>query len=300
MQKRWYKKSESLYFDVDLNALSIHINIKGEANHKSVICDYFGRTLNNHTGIGLINHFNGYCNIDADETRQFIELNIKKEYLYSLLPQSKLSKEIFKFFDSNKTIKNISTKKTNFKTKTLAEEIFNSPYANSLDKLYIEAKTLDLIYTEFNTLFKEKENTKNIIKLSSADKEAIYHAKELLSNQIHNPPTIAQLAKSVAINELKLKTGFHRYFNETPYNISLEYRLQEAKKLLETSEYNINEIALKVGYKYVQSFSNAFLKRFGVRPKDLMKSRKYYYWFFSCSFFQYLALLILFSLISFH
>ena len=53
--------------------------------------------------------------------------------------------------------------------------------------------------------------------------------------------------------------------------------MQEAKKLLEQSEYDINEIALKTGYKYSYNFSNAFIKRFGIRPKDLMKNRKYYY-----------------------
>ncbi len=51
----------------------------------------------------------------------------------------------------------------------------------------------------------------------------------------------------------------------------------EAKRLLELSEYNINEIALKVGYRHSCNFTTAFLKRFGVRPKDVMKSRKYYY-----------------------
>ena len=266
-----------IYFKGDLDSLSLSISLSGTSNHKSLVCDYCGEIMSNHTYLDIINHYEGHCNINADIIKQFISLDIKKDYLHTLLPQNSLSEDIFNFFEGKKSGKNISAKKTNFKTQTLAKEILNSPYNSSLDKLYIEAKALELIYTEFSTLFKEKETTKNIIKLSSQDKEAIYHAKELLSKQIHNPPTIAQLAKSVAINELKLKTGFHKYFNETPYNISLEYRLQEAKKLLKKSDMNINEIALKVGYKYVQSFSNAFVKRFGIRPKELMKSRKYYY-----------------------
>ena len=269
-------KSEPLYCKEDMSALGIHINIKGKANFQSVVCEYCGEALDGHTGIGLVNHYEGYCNIDADPNRQFIEICIKKDLLDSLLPETKLSKEIFKFFETTKTGKDISIKKTNFKTQALAKDIFNSPYTSGLDKLYMEAKTLELIHTELNNLFKEDKKTP-VVKLSSKDKEAIYYAKEILSERMDNPPSIVELSKSVAINELKLKTGFHKFFNETPYNISLEYRLQEAKKLLETSEYNVNEIALKVGYKYVQSFSNAFIKRFGIRPKDVMKSRKYYY-----------------------
>ena len=270
-------KSKPLYCKENMNALGIHINIRGKANFQSLVCEYCGETSNGQTGIGLVNQYEGYCNIDADPNRQFIEICIKKDLLHELLPQTDLSKQIFKFFETTKTGKDISVKKTNFKTQALAKEIFNSPYTTELDKLYMEAKTLELIHTELAILFKERDNKTNIIKLSSKDKEAIYYAKEILSKRIDNPPSIAELSKSVAINELKLKTGFHKFFNETPYNISLEYRLQEAKKLLETSEYNINEIALKVGYKYVQSFSNAFYKKFGVRPKELMKSRKYYY-----------------------
>ncbi len=86
-----------------------------------------------------------------------------------------------------------------------------------------------------------------------------------------------ELARIVAINDLKLKVGFHKFFNETPYSVSVEGRLQESKKLLDSSELNINEISELVGYKYASNFTQAFLKKFGVLPKDLMKSRKYYY-----------------------
>ena len=57
----------------------------------------------------------------------------------------------------------------------------------------------------------------------------------------------------------------------------LEHKMIHAKQLLETSEFSILEIANFVGYKYQQSFSNAFFQFFGLRPKDVMKSRNYYY-----------------------
>ncbi len=98
---------------------------------------------------------------------------------------------------------------------------------------------------------------KQPVKLSTQDKEAIYQAL----------PSIKELCKIVAINELKLKTGFRQFFNETPYGTSVEYRLQEAKKLLIASELNINEISKKVGYKYAQNFTKAFGDRFGMPPK---------------------------------
>lgn len=53
--------------------------------------------------------------------------------------------------------------------------------------------------------------------------------------------------------------------------------MQEARALLETSDYNINEIASIVGYKQASSFSKAFLKKYNILPKEIMKKRSYYY-----------------------
>jgi len=267
---------EPLYCKEDIDSLVLNVNIKGESKHKSLICEYCARSKSNHTSIDIINHYEGLYNIDSDENKQFLSLFIKKNYLYDLLPKNKLSEEVFEFFQSSKTGKSISNKKTNFKTQTLVREIFNSPYENTLDKLFMEAKALELIHTEFNSIFYEKQISPNI-KFSKQDEEAIYYAREILKNSLSNPPSIKELSRMVAINELKLKVGFRTFFNQTPYNISLENRLQEAKHLLDTSEMNIGEIAKYIGYKYTASFTKAFIKRFGIPPKELMKSRKYYY-----------------------
>jgi len=271
-------KAEPFYAKEDVDSLLLGVNFKGNHKHKSLVCEYCGEKKCNHTYIELNNRFEGICNVDADKYKQFLSLWIKKDYLQTLLPKSKFSEDIIEFFLSNKSGKNLSAKKTNFKTQTLAKEIFNSPYDSALDKLYVEIKALEIIHTEFSTLFYEKENTKNIIKLSNQDKEAIHYAKEILLNNLSNPPSIKELSRMVAINELKLKVGFNRLFNQTPYSVSLEYRLQEAKKLLtQTNDLNISEIAKLVGYKYASNFTQAFYKRFGIKPKELMKSRKYYY-----------------------
>ncbi len=94
---------------------------------------------------------------------------------------------------------------------------------------------------------------------------------------MENPPSISELAKLVKLNEFKLKYGFKSFYNTTPYTLLFDYRMEKAKELLETSEYNINEISTIVGYKQSSNFTKAFCKKYGVLPKDIMKSRKYYY-----------------------
>jgi len=81
----------------------------------------------------------------------------------------------------------------------------------------------------------------------------------------------------VRVNDFKLKKGFKEVFQTTPYNLLLDYRLEYAKKLLAESDLSVGEISQKIGYKYTASFSAAFIKKYGVTPKSIMKSKKYYY-----------------------
>lgn len=54
----------------------------------------------------------------------------------------------------------------------------------------------------------------------------------------------------------------------TPLQYLLNIRLTNAKKLLETTDYSINEIALIVGYDNALYFSRLFHKHVGVSPRE--------------------------------
>lgn len=276
-QDKYFKNDHLNYGKKDINGMLIHINIKGKGEYKSLISDYKIEANDNETIIDLLKPDEGLCKINKNTHGLSLGIIISKDFITENIPIDKHTHNFHKVFEDERNIKNLSHKKTYPKTQTLAYEIINTPYKNNLDKLYIESKSLELLHTELNDLLSNNINNSSHIKFSKQDKEAIYYAREILMNNISNPPSLKELSYKVKINQTKLKYGFTIFFNQTPYSISLESRLQEAKKLLEKSELNINEIAFKVGYKYAQSFSNAYLNRFGIRPKDIMKSRKYYY-----------------------
>lgn len=257
-------------------SLSLCIHLKGNSKMSVLDTDYNLNIKEDYTLIDVVNNYESSVEIAKGTHKRFVAFSIPKEFLKKNLPLNNKTDKLFEFFIKDKTIENISNQKTNLKSQFLAWELFNNPYKNELDKLYTESKTLELIHNEFSKIFLDQNNEQKI-KFSKEDKQAIYHAKQILTNDLANPPSIKNLARQVAINQLKLKVGFRRFFNETPYNIFLEYRLQEAKKLLNTSEMNIGEIAEHIGYKYTASFTKAFTKRFGIPPKELMKKREYYY-----------------------
>ena len=112
---------------------------------------------------------------------------------------------------------------------------------------------------------------KMIFFLDDYDRSAILKAKEILLNNLQNPPSIVGLAKMVHLSEVKLKRGFKQIYKTSPYQLLVSHKMNLAKNMLQSGEYNINEIALQVGYKFANNFTNAFYKEFKIRPKDILK-----------------------------
>lgn len=213
----------------------------------------------------------------------------------TVMPKNGFSKSLGmvikdKFLEENKLkdilLKKTNTfnpfiKKTNTKNIKLINELYNSPFNGELHTLYIQSKVLEIIYNEF-----EEMNQSNVccnlncacsmVKLSAQDIEALHKAKEIIlfSNDF---PDLSSLARKVSLNEFKLKYGFKKLFNQSPGNMILEQKMFYAKQLLEISDYSIKEISDIVGYKYQQSFTNAFFQFFKILPKDLIKTRRHYF-----------------------
>lgn len=170
----------------------------------------------------------------------------------------------------NYILKNSSS---NLKSNTLANEILNSPFKGALNEIYIQSKALEIVFLELLSL--NEKPSYNEVKFDEFDISALNKAKKILENSPEFPG-INKLSRMVSLNEFKLKIGFQKYFFQTPYQISLLSRLNLAKKLLQKDSLSIGEISQKIGFKHQQSFSVAFSKHFGICPKDMRKSKKFY------------------------
>ena len=200
-----------------------------------------------------------------------IGLFIKNDFL------EKHFSKIFDFYSGKlHNFSSITLKNENSNNIHLVKELFHSPFQGELHHIYLQSKVLEIIYNEFNTLTSSLNTDNKRVKLTQMDIEALHKAKEIILLSL-NFPDLPTLAKKVALNEFKLKYGFKQLFNTSPGNMILEQKMLKAKKMLETSEYSIAEISNFVGYKHQQSFTNAFIHFFGIRPKDVMKTRSYYY-----------------------
>ncbi|WP_106793208.1 helix-turn-helix transcriptional regulator [Aquimarina sp. Aq78] len=154
----------------------------------------------------------------------------------------------------------------NFKIQQVINEILYAQYTNELKDLFLLSKSIELLVLQAELY--ELSTANKFIK-SNSDKQKLFEAKEILTLQIDNPPTISQLSKLIGLNEYKLKKGFKELFGTTVFGYIHNNRMNLAKKLLLGTDLSAKEIAYKTGYSSPQHFSKAFKKEFGTTPDSI-------------------------------
>lgn len=145
------------------------------------------------------------------------------------------------------------------------QDIVNCTYTDGLKRLFIESKCTELLVLQAEAFETAFSKNKKLPLQSAHDKDSIYYARDYLIQNIHQPPSIAQLAKICGTNEFKLKQGFKGLFDKSIFGYLSDYKLNYAKQLL-LEGTPIKSVAFQLGYSSVQHFSNAFSKKFGVPP----------------------------------
>jgi AraC family transcriptional activator of pyochelin receptor len=80
------------------------------------------------------------------------------------------------------------------------------------------------------------------------------------------------LAIEIGLTLKKLKEGFKQIYGDTVYSFLFDYKMEHARKLLESNQLNVNEVGLKIGYSTSSHFIAAFKKKFGTTPKKYVSS----------------------------
>lgn len=101
----------------------------------------------------------------------------------------------------------------------------------------------------------------NILK---GDYDKIIEAHQLIMSNLSMPmPKIAQLASQANMSPSKFRNLFLQIYGTSIYQYHLNARIELAKTLLISNQYNIVQIAYKVGFNRSQSFAKAFLAHTG-------------------------------------
>jgi AraC family transcriptional regulator, transcriptional activator of the genes for pyochelin and ferripyochelin receptors len=152
------------------------------------------------------------------------------------------------------------------------QNIKNNTYKGLVRRVYIESQTLEIMAMQIKQYMDDMAPSKKQSVLRKRDMELIIEARNRLLNNLIKPPTIRELAHLTGTNENKLKKGFRLLYNTSINKLLQNERLSKAKLLIAEEAYPIKEIAKMVGYRHSGHFTSKFKKKFGVLPKEYIKT----------------------------
>ncbi len=145
-------------------------------------------------------------------------------------------------------------------------QLMNFNLTPSIKNLYFKAKAFELLSLYFNKA--ENPDLEQCPFLSDEENiKKIRKAKDIVIARMAEPPSLQELSDEIGLSLKKLKEGFKQIYGDSVYSFLFDYKMEYARKLLETGEYNVNEVGLKVGYSTASHFIAGFKKKFGTTPK---------------------------------
>ena len=146
----------------------------------------------------------------------------------------------------------------------IVDNIFNNDYDGKAKMMFFRSQITALLshfFWQLSTLQKQDFRT--------TEREKLYQAKEILSNNLEAPPSLTELSRLIGLNTFQLKKEFKQLFGVPVFKYLQNERMTTAHDLIRRKKATVQEAAWHVGYDSLSSFSNAFTKKFGFRPSEI-------------------------------
>jgi len=150
-------------------------------------------------------------------------------------------------------------------------QLINFSLNPSIKNIYFKGKAYELLSLYFNR--SEDTNVEQCpFLVDKTNVIKIRKAKDIIINRMAEPPSLQELADEIGLNLKKLKEGFKQIYGDSVFSFLFDYKMEVARKLLESGHDNVNEVGLKVGYSTASHFIAAFKKKYGTTPKKYIMS----------------------------
>lgn len=153
-------------------------------------------------------------------------------------------------------------------TRALVGELGAPGAGGSLQRLHREAVALRLL-TE---VLGAEMTAFDASTLTSAETAAVHGAREALVRDLRDPPSAAELAKAARMGLRRFLNAFEALHGASPDRALRLARLSEARRLVETGDLPMKEIAWRVGYAHASNFVSAFAAEYGAPPRRFRRT----------------------------
>ena len=261
--------TEKIYkFSTNIRKLNIqlHFSLTGETDFK-IIKGAHRIQMNNK--LNSLFYFNPKSIIPIDAIikpkSQLVSILFSLNALHKLLDEYDID---FSFFHTKSHQKKLYKKRPMIPNELIVvNQIFKRNNNSKFDAIYLKAKIMELIsfYFDEKSIGKLDDKCPNLRDQRNIAK--IKKARQLLIENIIEPPTLDGLANDINLSVNILKKGFKKIYGDPVFKYLLNYKLELARQLLLSGKYSVKEVAYEMGYSTPTHFIVAFKKKFGITPK---------------------------------
>ncbi|NJK30558.1 MAG: helix-turn-helix transcriptional regulator [Acaryochloris sp. SU_5_25] len=158
--------------------------------------------------------------------------------------------------------------------RSLAQQLWNAPYRGAAKRMYLQAKVFELLAMHLDWIAADRQQRDALPRLRPETIARLHYAKEILTRQFANPPSLPELAQQVGVSDRTLQRGFQTLFQTTVVGYLIQQRLMQAERVLRQGNHTVAEVATAVGYGNMGHFAVAFKRQFGITPSQCLAGRK--------------------------
>ena len=140
-----------------------------------------------------------------------------------------------------------------------------------MSRLYLKGKVYELLSLYFNPT-EATDVAECPFLVDEENVRKIRNAKKIMLERMTSPPSLNDLSEEIGLSLKKLKEGFKQLYGSTVYQFVLDHKMNHSRQLLGSGSFNVNEVALQLGYSNSSHFIEAFKKKFGTTPKKYLLS----------------------------
>lgn len=155
----------------------------------------------------------------------------------------------------------------------IVEEINNKKVSGFLRSMFLEGKLYEMLVIQI-AQYEDDQQDKLPQILRRTDIEKVKQAVELITNNIDQNYSIEYIAKEVGTNVNKLQESFKHMYDLTVNKYMQQVKLEAAKELLASTDFNVSQIVNMIGLNNRSYFSKIFKEKYKVSPKYFLKSAR--------------------------
>ncbi|MGZ0080454.1 helix-turn-helix domain-containing protein [Methylomonas sp. YC3] len=219
-----------------------------------------------HTTITSFDSSHGERRYQANQPIKQLRFSIGKRWMDRYFGENESA-----FFFRNNALQLLSSRPSHTQSTISARQLLGCDLSAPLAPLTLNGHVMTILANELSELCRPEKY--GYSRFDEASRRMADQAREILELHYQDPPSLEQLAKTLGISPFKLKNLFQHYFNNSPYGVVTEIRMQHAYRALASTRQPVSLVAEMVGYRHTSNFSLAFSKHFGVSPKQISKKR---------------------------